>query len=104
MDTCYQHFTQRLFGLVSASLLFISLFFVQSYANLGHAAEPDLSPLANNQIQLAWWHGPRWPDAYYGRYYWGGWRTAPGPFIGCQQRCFHNPYTGAIARCERICN
>ncbi len=102
MDTCYRNCTQRLFGLLSASLLFMSLFLVQSYTNLSHAAEPNLSPLSG-QTQLAWWHGPRYPNAYYGRYYWGGWRAAPGP-IGCQQRCFHNPYTGAIARCERFCN
>ena len=101
MDTCYRTCTKHLLGLISASLLFISLFLFQSYTNLGHAAEPNLSPL-NNQTQLAWWHGPRWSNEYYGRYYWGGWRAGPGP-AGCQQRCFHNPYTGAISRCERVC-
>ncbi|OGV38538.1 MAG: hypothetical protein A3F46_04690 [Legionellales bacterium RIFCSPHIGHO2_12_FULL_42_9] len=102
MDTCYRNCTKRVFGLISASLLFMSLFFVQSYSNLGHAAEPNLSPIANSQMQLAWWHGPRYPNAYYGRYYWGGWHAAPG-YAGCRQHCFHNPYTGAIARCERTC-
>src|SRR3990167_3165336 len=68
MDTCYRNCTKRVFGLISASLLFMSLFFVQSYSNLGHAAEPNLSPIANSQMQLAWWHGPRYPNAYYGRY------------------------------------
>ena len=103
MDTYYQKCTKRVVGLISASLLFISLFFVQSFANLGHAAQPNVSPVANSQTQLAWWHGPRWGNDYYGRYYWGGWRAAPG-YERCQQRCFHNPYTGAIARCERVCS
>ena len=98
MDTCYQRCSKQLLGMLSASLLFISLFFAQSLVNLGHAAEQPTAGTA--PVQLAYWHG-YYPRGYYDRHYWSGWH--PGPY-GCTQRCFHNRYTGAVVRCERVCN
>jgi hypothetical protein len=99
MDTCNRYALPRLLGLLSASVLFISLFLAQSVVNLGHAAEQPVS--LNAPTQLAWWYGPGYPRDYYARHYWGGWH--PGPY-GCTQRCFHNRFTGAVVRCERVCN
>lgn len=98
MNKYIQHCVKPVYALLSGGLLFISLFFVQAFLNVSHADE--VTPLATNPIQVAWW-GP-YPRDYYYRHYWSGWRAVPG--YSCQQRCFHNRYTGAIVRCERICN
>ena len=103
MDTCYQTRKISVRGILSASALFVALFIGQASLNVSHAAITSTDAVNfKNTTQLAYWWGPGPYDrGYYQRHYWSGWHPGPGQ---CQQRCLHNRWTGAVARCERVCN
>ena len=100
MNTCKQYLQKAVIPVVSAGLLFVSLFTAEALINQSHAATSEEMALKNG-TQVAYFWG-NWPYSrgYYQRHYWSGWHPAAP---GCSQRCLHNRWTGAVARCERVC-
>lgn len=87
--------------IIASSLVLVGLVIALSVTKPSYAATTNTVTF-DNATQVAWFWGPRpYNRDYYRWHHWSRWY--PGVGYGCQRRCLHNNWTGAVVRCEQIC-